>query len=385
MFTQLFVNLFIEGLIGLSQLIRKLSLPTFANWRWSTLKIAVAALCTVWESVRDNFPSHLFTKCKDQSRFNKVMQCVRGVMWELHMKFVNWFCDGVCQIQDWIGGCDCHEDDLLAGLTVTCDRKGKRMSTAYTYAVGRLRCILNAATSWTAAHFNGDYGMTAQAHSCIRFAFALGLEKLEYLNTLPWLFARLDQPGVTDKCIEQWGAVPPNKHHARTVLVMSPDGDVRADFDMINNDGTGITFKVRQAVRPVRDQPMDDTIGEGPHAIARRHFLHARRAQWPYIAATCRMTQDFDDVDRLLPAVGGDLETEWRRYKSVLQLNRCFLARNVRMSPHAFANAVYRMGHVLGDDASAEDVDDDVAGTNHSHMEAYYYCLVSLLTKFPFA
>ena len=312
---------------------------------------------SIFESFALNFPKHLFTKCRDQTGFAKVMQCIGSVFWELQLEFVVWICDYICNLQDWIGGCSCHEDEFAAGIKVVCEEKGKRMETAFTHATEVLAEFLQGIANWTAARFNGDMSMAYATHACIRYAFALGTEKIGYLNTLPWLLARLEQPGVRALCVEQWASVDPSKHHPSSVKIMCPTKPIRADVDAIDEHGGGASSAVRLAIRHIKKICMDDSIGEGPHALAHREFLHGRRSQWPFIASSCRLSQNLRDVDDLVPAVGADLETEWRRHKTLIRLSRDKVGINSRMSMRAYSKAVYRMAHLLIDDASGEDVE----------------------------
>jgi hypothetical protein len=360
------LHIYNTGFAGLAQLLRGLRLPTFANWRWSTLKLATSALLEHWASLSERFPAHLFHNCRDKSRFRKVMACVSGLMFDAHLRFVVWLCVAICHIQDWIGGCDCHEDEFLAGVDVVCEHKGKRMNRAFTYGMECLHEMLRGIESWTPSEFHGDITMTFEVHACIRYAFALGVEKLAYLDTVPWLFSRLDQPGIKDKCIAQWESAPRAHHHCNTISIMDPTGVIRSDLDLIDHTGGGVSQAVERAIRAIKGLPMDDSIGEGPHAHAHRAFLHGRRSQWPFLAGSCRIVQNFHDIDNLVPATGIDVETEWRRYKTVLLVGRHGPQRNQRMPLGEFWQAVYRMGHVLTDDANDVVEPGDDQGLIHS-------------------
>jgi hypothetical protein len=123
--------------------------------------------------------------------------------------------------------------------------------------------------------------------------------------------------------------------------------------------------RLRQAIQPIKDTPMDDTAGEGPHAIAHRQMLHSRRARWPWVASSCRMRQNMVVVDTLIPAVDANLQTDWDRYKSVLHLSEADAVRNKKIARSKFEMNVYRMSHLTSApdaDVVAESVEDHPPG-----------------------
>ena len=108
----------------------------------------------------------------------------------------------------WIGYCDCHgpEDN------VACSKRGRRLKHAYPHAMSVLREGLAVANSWTVAQFDGALDLWRESQGGVRFAFVLGQEKIGYLDVIPHLLARLDCPGVRQRCVQQWEALAPDRH-----------------------------------------------------------------------------------------------------------------------------------------------------------------------------
>jgi hypothetical protein len=50
------------------------------------------------------------------------------------------------------------------------------------------------------------------------------------LDTVPWLFARADEPQQAEACLQQWESVPQEKHHRVTVAIMQK---FKKDIDMV--------------------------------------------------------------------------------------------------------------------------------------------------------
>lgn len=97
---------------------------------------------------------------------------------------------------------------------------------------------------------------------------------------------------------------------------------------------------LRTEINVLRHIPMDDTVAERPHAIAKHHGLNARAGKWPWVASSCRHTEALNTVDEL-EHLGGDLQTEWNRFKSLLQPTQYKAARNIKMSRKQFETIIY--------------------------------------------
>jgi hypothetical protein len=61
-----------RGNSGLVGMLKALSVPVFAEWRWTTLADACLAIESVWTSLRANFDVTLFKQSRSQTRFGKV-------------------------------------------------------------------------------------------------------------------------------------------------------------------------------------------------------------------------------------------------------------------------------------------------------------------------
>jgi hypothetical protein len=233
-----------KAMHGLADILQKLQLPTFANWRWSTLFHATEKVIAIWGSLRPNLDLSVFKNSRDRSRLTKVAYTIEQQSWNILFPFVNWFCRTICLIQDWIGGCECHEAQLMRGERIDCRHKGRRIVEAYPHAVAELRNFLNVANSWTVSKFDGDLSLLLQCQACVRATFALALQKIDFLNCLPWNLARLGQPGVRDLCLHQWQLVSPERHCETTKRILDPDGILIGDVHAIDDDGQGVSFRL---------------------------------------------------------------------------------------------------------------------------------------------
>eukprot|EP00959_Pyramimonas_sp_CCMP1952_P208322 4357829-Pyramimonas_sp.AAC.1 len=58
-------------------------------------------------------------------------------------------------------------------------------------------------------------------------------------DNIPCLFSRLREPGIKARALGQFNIAPAAAHDDATLHVMT--GQLRADFDAMGDDGTGMT------------------------------------------------------------------------------------------------------------------------------------------------
>ena len=75
------------------------------------------------------------------------------------------------------------------------------MKEAYAHAKSWLEQGLKEAEHMQAAEFMGDMKLLLECQGCVRSVFALGLEKLAYLQRLPYLFVQLPGDGFLPRLI----------------------------------------------------------------------------------------------------------------------------------------------------------------------------------------
>ena len=160
-----------------------------------------------------------------------------------------------------------------------------------------------------------------QGQAAVRSLCAGGRAAVRYLNKVPWLLARLDQPGVRAQVVRQWAAVPRERHHPLSVFFLDPleSNGLRPDVDLITDDAQNISPRLRTEIGKLQNIPMDDNIGEGPHAKAKQVLSHSTPASFPWMASTCRLEPNLTQTPDLAEASGMDLQTEWDRWSSVVK------------------------------------------------------------------
>ena len=80
-----------RGFSGLSELVKNLSLPTFAQWRWNTLTGCCRSLGTVFWSLAERIdPLSIRRNGSDAVKFRKLCYTMVDETWQLQLKFVTW-------------------------------------------------------------------------------------------------------------------------------------------------------------------------------------------------------------------------------------------------------------------------------------------------------
>ena len=293
-------------------------LHSFAEWRWNTLGKVCQDLKPCLDSVVAHFDPEPFARGRERSLLNRMLTALRSRFWRLRFNFIIWFTDWLCGLTQWASGCACHEELLRRKEKVDCPYKGRRLPEAYGHAMSTLRDGLKQANEWS-AYFWGLPGDWAMFQGCVRNTFLQGSRKFDFLDKVPWLIARLAEPGVRDRVRAQWAGTAAHHHHRATVAFMTEFG---AELDLIGDDGEGISERLSRELKSWCCIPLDDSVAEAPHAIAKRISQHARHAGLAWVAASTRLDHNLKDVRTLPGALDIDFSLVWTNYKSVLQPER---------------------------------------------------------------
>lgn len=199
-------------------------------------------------------------------------------------------------------------------------KKGRRLPEAYRYAVGELNRGLAEANAWTPeSRCAGGAHTWLASQACVRATFELGMRKIHFLDKVPYLLARLSEPGVPQRCIDQWNSCDEDKHHRVTVEFLSPTGSLRRHIDKYNTTSGDMSDELRREVDSLAAIPLDDSAAESPHAVAHRLMGHSRAATWPWVAATMRLDQNLRDAREVPAFVDSSFDDLWASHTNVLR------------------------------------------------------------------
>jgi len=210
----------------------------------------------------------------------------------------------------------CHADSWARGEKVKCWFQGRLLPQAWDKASRALRSALGESNSWGVHDYGGNAALLVQVQGCMRAVFAFGSEYIAPLNKVPYLLARLREPGVRDEAVRQYNAVAEALHDDTTVHYLSPSRFVRAEIDAMNVDGTGMSDSLEELVQVIEQIPLDDSVAESPHSLTKKVQMHARASGWPWAASTVRLDQNLTDIDNFS---FGNFQHHWDSFSSVLK------------------------------------------------------------------
>ena len=336
---------------GLASAVEKLKLTNIAEWRWSTLGKTCRRLEPLLESLCAEFDTSWCGNARDIKQVKLMDQAFKSSSWPLQFRVVSFFSDWYDPIVTWIGGCECHQAEYLAGKSVvSCWRKGRRLREAYPFALDALKAGLATANSWTSEDWDGDETILSQAQGAVRTSFALATAKIDYLHCLPWILARLDCRSVRARALELWASVPQNKHHRISILFLGASGPLRWRVDNMDEsaEGLGIDSVLQRAICDLQDCGMDDTRAEGPHAEANIVMSGARAGKWSWVASTLRLDANLSNLAGLRSDRDAEpLQVLWDRYKNVLRPpGELVNPRPMWMTRRALLSKVYSCHHL---------------------------------------
>jgi len=191
-----------------------------------------------------------------------------------------------------------------------------------------LASMLATANDWNMHEFGGSANFLGTIQGSVRRVFVLGGRHCDVWNRIPFLFGRLDKPGVRDLCLAQYSEALPADHNDVSNQLLAEGSELRADFENMNNDGSGMSPAIETIHLAIKNMPYDDTVDETPHSILRKVQIHSRAAGWPWAAATINVGQNLDNA-QLLPF---DHQGNWDSFSCVVNPpwpspSKCMLAK----------------------------------------------------------
>ena len=240
------------------------------------------------------------------------------------------------------------------------------MQYAYKHAVDSLRDGLTEANEFQPMEFGGRHDLLVQAQGCMRAAFLIGSEKVLHYDRIPFLLCRLGEPGVRDRCIDQFNQVDEALHHPLSAHLLAHWSPFRPMVDQMGADGSGMSPELQTEVTALCSIPLDDTIAEGPHATMGRIKEHSRASTWAWSSSSLRLQQNIDDINTLPRALDCDIQELWNTWNSVirppLSTRKERMQALIRTPRRLVERRVYHMDHLLD---FYPDMEDNVAEHHH--------------------
>ena len=302
-----------KGKNGLARVLEKLKMPNFCKWRWGTMEDCAHEYQPVHEALGEHFDPSLFRKTRDQTMLNNVVDALGSIEFSSCLLFVCWLTKWLGSIMRWVGSCVCHQDEYKNGGKVECDMKGRLLTVCYQFAKKKLDEGLAESSLWTTGTFGTSRESLLNLKGCVRYSHSVALVKIDCFDRIPLACSRLLQPGMRDRLVKQWEES--GKTDSTCARFFEPP--LLNDVLALSPDGTGASLKLANEVRLVGHSPCDDTVGEGPHAIANAITARCHHGGWVWVASTMPLGQNLSTLPSMVGATDANLQELWSTWKNI--------------------------------------------------------------------
>ena len=156
--------------------------------------------------------------------------------------------------------------------------------------------------------FRGDVAFLHEAETCVRSTVARGREKLRFLTKLPYILTQVDfSPGHAQRALDQYAEAPAQSHHRATEELLAIGSPLREAIVRVAEGGE-LSHLVFESIQWLKLVPLDDSVGESPHACARHTELHTRGAKFGWLSSTHRLQQHLAMLSLLTPQLSVSLQ-----------------------------------------------------------------------------
>ena len=297
----------------------------FAQWRWQTLGKVTADLLFLEKAVRHAAGYVGSAKDLEKERRVKWEECRECVRDEKFWDTVAWtgrMLEPLKRFGGWLKGCDCHEEDRLAGREVTCPWQGCRARGLAVKVESVLEEMRGLREVEMARDGDADLVLGRMIH---KFG-----TKMAWVSQQPALLWQAWDRAVAgrivvdrDRVVGEGGAV-----HRVTERFTKVGSRLRADLSSYAA-GHVMTQTLRRALLEYALANVDDTWAETSHRDVSHFSKTHASSKVPYMAASYRTTQVLD-MYKALDGPGS------RMFRDCLtrtkELGRCRGARQERLA-----------------------------------------------------
>ena len=323
-------------------LLERTSIEYFAKWRWGTLYDSQKSVNQVYDALLPHIDilRGIFNRITEGSQIDQAFGAFEP-SWHLHHVIVYRFVRWVSRLQRWAGGCPCHAHDDPAGRG--CPRRGRRLPEAAAAAEAACGRALLKANGFHANTFGAEASpaLLREAQGLWRRTVAALKVKVAFLDRVPYVLARVGEPGVRDRVLQQWDSRPPTHHDSVTRHFL--EGDLGDAFREMREDASDAADNLRFELQGIKAVPLDDTVAEGPHAQAARVSARTRRARHPWVFATMRLQQNVRDMRDWPGRFDIDDQRAWNQAYSVINPPGKNCGRAPRMPLKAVLKKLYTL------------------------------------------
>jgi hypothetical protein len=126
----------------------------------------------------------------------------------------------------WAEGCECHEPERKAGISVDCGRRGQRAPQLQKRVEVLIADLMEHSQAVPAR-----WPFYSDALCCYRVVCSNLSDRFSFLDQLPYLLIRMRDRSVAKQCLELYDATDVKRHHRLTNRLLSRSGGLRHHFE----------------------------------------------------------------------------------------------------------------------------------------------------------
>ena len=318
--------------------------PSFAKWRWSTLKQVLDYYIPVNLSLRDSWTQELLRNCRKSGMNGEAVKALTSDSFADQTRVVGDIMYAIYNIRVWGSGCPCCEHLRVQGKKVKCPQnmEGKRLPEA----AGRIDRFLQACNDWAAEPSEDQlcHGapMSRELEEERRRAFervkAQVGEQTLHIKEQPKSLALVNTADDLSRERDIFTALPPAQRHRVAAHIFV--GPLSNSVDRSIASGV-MEPQVIDFLAAIKKCPITEERGESGHARMSREKFRCPPGARPWKAATARLNEQLAFYDKFDPQHKDMFASEWDRWKRLGQVNLDVQNRGLGESSAALARRVY--------------------------------------------
>ena len=220
----------------------------------------------------------------------------------------------------WGNGCACHEDDLIKGKAVHCNKLSRRLPEAFDF----VQTFLSELTTWvnhlTVADCEGDADIFQELTFVVRRFIPEVRAKYGFTGIALYIICNISVPRFAAMFVEQFNGAGREDQHRQTLSIADafwPD-----IVKIAGGDISSIPQGLKAEETIYRNVPLSSSAAEGYHRTTRLSKIRGSAASIPWILSSSRIVQNLD----LIEAITDESElgalcysAEYRSFSRILQ------------------------------------------------------------------
>jgi len=317
---------------------------SFAKWRYETIVEVLRGLLPLRELHENALCLEMFGNPQDMTLLLKVLAHAHdGALWLWMEKAFPLF-DELEHIRRWgmICGCaDCNRIRKTEHRRVACDRNGRRLKEMWDFIKNRIAFFTDMLTNLTEEGCGGPlmYGLVRGMLTTIISLLEL---RFKYLDTVPWLWAKADEPEAAQRIMDLMASHPLEFHDPFAQdLWLAHQASVAAVAA-----GCPCPYALWKEVQRMCLASGDESAGEGYHRGTNHEKLRAASSTDASLKRKVREKQVVKNLKGFVaqhgPRAAQVLRFEWQHWKRIIQTRASHKWRGVRSPADKVIARVYR-------------------------------------------